>query len=118
MKPCLCFQRQQRLLKPVEFKYVFNKPAKSIDNYFIVLARINGLAVGRLGLAIAKKRVKRAVARNRLKRLIRESFRHHQASLSGLDCVILVQPKIEQVSHPILFQSLVNHWQRIRRYAK
>lgn len=117
MKPRLGFQRQQRLLKSVDFKYVFNKPAKSVDAYFTVLAKTNQLAVGRLGLAIAKKRVKRAVARNRLKRLIRESFRHHQASLVGLDCVVLVQEKIEQASNQLLFKSLAHHWRRVRRYT-
>jgi ribonuclease P protein component len=115
MKLRFGFQPQQRLLKPVDFKYVFKKPAKSVDAYFTVLARTNQLTIGRLGLAIAKKRVKRAVARNRLKRLIRESFRYHQADLIGIDCVILVQEKIEQASNQLLLKSLANHWRRIRR---
>lgn len=43
----------------------------------------------KLGLAIAKKRAKRAVDRNRLKRVARESFRHHSHQLDGLELVVM-----------------------------
>ncbi len=46
-------------------------------------------APARLGLAIAKKRAKRAVDRNRLKRVAREAFRHRREELSGLAIVVM-----------------------------
>jgi ribonuclease P protein component len=109
------FRRQQRLLKPYEFQHVFEQASKSNDTYFSVLARRNTLTFARLGLAIAKKRVKRAVVRNRLKRLIRESFRLQQQELAGLDCVILAQDGANQATNQTLLHSLTNHWQRTLR---
>jgi ribonuclease P protein component len=107
------FNRHQRLSKTVEFRYVFAQPSKSTDLYFTVLARANRLTYARLGLAIARKRIKSAVARNRIKRLIRESFRQHQAILAGLDCVVLARSELEPISNLILFQSLAKHWHKL-----
>ena len=79
-----------------------------------MLVRGNDFGIARLGLAVAKKRVRRAVARNRIKRLVRESFRHHGEVLRGLDVVVLcrfngVAPGEE------LRRSLARHWQRLGR---
>ncbi len=112
------FTRQQRLSSALEYKYVFDQPCKSTDRYFTVLARPNARAFARLGLAISKKRVKRAVDRSRIKRLSRESFRHHQLSLAGLDCVVLAKNGIEQVNNQTLLHSLAGHWQRLLRRCK
>jgi len=70
---------------------VFAKPVKVSNSYISLLARKNGLKHARLGLAIAKRQVRKATDRNRLKRLIRESFRHNQDILSGLDIIVLVR---------------------------
>ena len=67
----------------------------------------------RLGLAVAKKHVRRAVDRNRIKRLLRESFRHHQQQLKGLDLVVLVKPGIHKADNAALLQSLEKHWKRL-----
>ena len=54
-----CFGKHAKLLKAIEYKYVFDKPVRSSDRYFTVLARPNKLAHSRLGLAFTKKRVKK-----------------------------------------------------------
>lgn len=112
------FTRQQRLLKAQDYKNVFEQSCRSTDRYLTVLARTNRLDFARLGLAITKKRLKQAVDRNRLKRLIRESFRHHQSSLAGLDCVVLAKNGIAQVNNHTLLQSLARHWQQLSRRCK
>jgi ribonuclease P protein component len=56
------------------------------------LALQTGQPSSRLGLAISKKQIRRAVDRNRLKRHIRESFRHHRKRLTGLDLVVMARP--------------------------
>ncbi|MEN8220394.1 MAG: ribonuclease P protein component [Pseudomonadota bacterium] len=112
------FTRQLRLLKAQDYKYVFERPAKSTDPYLTVLARPNGRDFARLGLAISKKRLKRAVDRNRLKRLIRESFRHHQSHLAGLDCVVLAKNGVAQVNNHTLLLSLARHWQQLSHRCK
>lgn len=67
----------------------------------------------RLGLAIAKKHVKLAVGRNRIKRVIRDSFRHHQQLLMGLDLVVLTRTGAVDQPNKRLFSSLEAHWKRL-----
>ncbi len=112
------FKQHCRLSKAVEFKNVFAQPYKSSDRYFTVLANSNALTYARLGLAIAKKRIRSAVARNRVKRLIRESFRHHQVNLAGLDCVVLARLGTDQSDNLTLLQSLAKHWQNLSFQGK
>lgn len=85
------------------------------DADITLLARTNGLKRGRLGLAIAKKQLPRAVARNRVKRLARESFRRNKDALSGMDVVVLVRGSIAsrdnahvQAQFEALWRKLVN----------
>lgn len=109
------FQRTQRLLKQADFKYVFDKPEKSKDEYFTVLARVNALTHARLGVIVSKKRLKYAVARNRIKRLVRDSFRRHQHILLNKDFVVLAKDKVMQVNNHSILQSLATHWQNLSR---
>lgn len=107
------FKKHQRLLKPTEFAYVFAQPYRISGGYFTVLARRNEVEYARLGLAISKKRVKRAVQRNCLKRLIRESFRVHQHFLPGWDCVVLAKTEASQASNRVLLQAIARQWQQL-----
>ncbi len=109
----LTFKRHQRLTTAAEFKAVFEQPYKSIDTYFTLLAIPNHLDYGRLGLAIAKKRVRLATNRNRIKRIVRESFRQHQHQLVGLDFVALARNNTTRASNHLLFNSLIKHWQKL-----
>jgi len=118
MKAHRQFTRAQRLCKPLEYKNVFTDPVKSSDQYLTVLAKPSENDQGRLGLAIAKKRVKFAVQRNRIKRLTRESFRLHQQTLEGIDCVVLAKSGADNVTNAVLLKSLSKHWQRVIRRCK
>ncbi len=82
-----------------------------------MLCRPSGLPRARLGLAVARRHLRRATARNRVKRLIRESFRRHQELLRGLDLVVMVRPGLEAVDNAELFRSLEGHWRRLARHA-
>ena len=48
----------------------------------------------RIGFAISKKHLGRAVARNRVKRLLRENFRVSRSGLPALDLVVLSQREL------------------------
>lgn len=114
------FSRQSRLLKPVEFRFVFKDPVRSDDTYFKVLARENSGHLHRLGMAVSKKACARAVDRNRIKRVIRECFRHQiagQAEDETLDFIVLPKHTAVGESNAILDNSLINHWQRLTRKA-
>lgn len=107
------FARQQRLLKPSEFKHVFARPQRQSNNLMTLLARENKLKYARLGLAISKKQLRRAVDRNRVKRLVRESFRSRQDQLAGLDIVVMVRTGISTLSNSEIFETLDKQWQRL-----
>lgn len=106
------FPPRSRLKKPVEFKKVFAKPVKSSDQYFTVLAVKNDLGHPRLGLAIAKKVVRKAVHRNVLKRIIREHFRLQQ-HLGSMDIVVLARKEAIDAPLDALSKSLEKHWQKL-----
>lgn len=96
---------------------MFKKATRSRDKLFTVLARDNKSAVARLGLAISKKHCRKATARNRIKRMIRESFRQHQAQLVGLDIVVINQPAAVLADNSAMNESLERHWQRSKTAA-
>jgi len=101
-----------RLKKPAEFKNVFANPVKSSDQYFTLLAIKNNFDYPRLGLAIAKKNIKKAVYRNIIKRTIRESFRIQQ-SLGCMDVVVLAKRDAVDVPLELLRKSLEKHWLKL-----
>lgn len=109
------FDRSRRLTSPGDYQRVFSKARRSADDLLLVLARDNHLEHARLGLAIARSKIPRAAARNRIKRIIRESFRQHQQSLSGLDLVVLARSNLSKTDNQVLFQSLRAHWDRHQR---
>src|SRR5690554_7433554 len=92
------FERNKRLLKPYEFKRVFdNTELRGGTSQILVLASANQLENPRIGFVFAKKNMKLAVDRNRVKRIIRESFRHQQIKLPALDFVILGKKGISEL---------------------
>ncbi len=111
------FPRKNRLLKAADFSRVFRQPKKSADECFTILWRKNDLDYARLGLAISKKNVRRAVDRNRLKRLIRESFRHKISRLPSVDIVIMSRRQIADRSNQAIFSSLNKHWEKLIRHG-
>ena len=112
------FSRGNRLLQAEAYDEVFKRAQRSSDQYFTVLYCRNGLGYPRLGLAIAKKRVRRAVGRNRLKRVVRESFRRAKKQLLGTDIVIMARDRAAVAANPDLFASLDRHWQAIAKKSR
>lgn len=115
------FSRQSRLLKPAEFKLVFQRPIRSGDHYFRVLARANNIERHRLGMAVSRKTCPKAVGRNRIKRVVRESFRARLAETrtagASLDFVVMPTVQAASQSNKILDESLAAHWLRLIRKA-
>ena len=111
------FQRTSRLTEYLDFQKVFRSTFRSADSNFLVLAQRNGHAIARLGLAISKRRINKAVERNKVKRLIRESFRHHKNKLEGLDVVVIAQNNISYKCVDIT-NALAIHWERVLNCEK
>ncbi|MDO4897219.1 MAG: ribonuclease P protein component [Moraxella sp.] len=85
------FCKNRRLLKPDEFRQVFDNPIKKIHSEHLLLFAQTGQTHARLGLAITKKKLKLAVMRNRLKRLAREHFRLNADRIGAVDVVLIVK---------------------------
>jgi ribonuclease P protein component len=110
------FGKPLRLLSSSDFQSVFDGASARISHqHFLILARANHLDRPRLGLVIAKKHIRLAVARNRIKRLIRESFRHQQQPLSGIDVIVLARKGMDELANPVVTKQLNQQWQRVLR---
>ena len=108
-------KKDNRLLNAGAYGRVFKKATRSRDKCFTVLSRMNDMELARLGLAISKKNCRFATDRNRIKRVVRESFRQHQAELAGLDIVVINQPAAKGAANRQLFDSMSTHWQRCQQ---
>lgn len=107
------FNRRLRIISPADYKRVFANPIKSGNSVFTILAKSNDLQQPRLGLAIAKKQLRRAVDRNRVKRQIRESFRLYKDTLPAIDIVVLAKHSTNNKTNTELADALKKHWQNL-----
>jgi ribonuclease P protein component len=136
------FPRHARLLLPAEYDRVFAAGKRfSGPNVTLVAARCNvvgKLSAGttpapagkapkapqlsrssnaKLGLALAKKQIKRAHERNRVKRHVREQFRQHRLALFGVEVVAMARNPAQKMTNAALkseidrlIQRMVEHF--------
>ncbi|MCP3679272.1 MAG: ribonuclease P protein component [Gammaproteobacteria bacterium] len=116
------FPRSCRLLSARDYQQFFKGVRRIYTRHFVILYKPNQLATARLGLAISKKRVKRAVHRNRIKRVIRESFRHHQTILTALDITVVMSKEARKASTALvkldLRSELDKQWQQLKNLSR
>jgi ribonuclease P protein component len=104
----------ERLKDPEEFRRVFERRRFDSDLVLIVYGVENNCAHSRLGISVARKKVRAAHARNRIKRLIREAFRLSKAELpTGIDLVVV--PRGVNASLAAVRHSLVSLSHRVAR---
>ena len=107
------FPRRLRLTRAIEFQQVFKNNFRSSDACLTILVGKNTGDYPRLGFAIARKQVPKAVQRNALKRLLRESFRKNRTRLPARDMVIMVRREILACDAAGVRQALDRHWNSI-----
>ena len=113
------FSTELRLRCAADYKGVFDGALFKVHQpHFLFLAKHSELPNSRLGLVVAKKKVRRAHERKQEKRLARESFRLHQQQLNDLDIVVMPKVGIDTVSNAELHQQLQFAWQKLQRLAK
>lgn len=112
------FARSRRLLKASDYRAVFDQGLACSSEYFTLLGRVNEGSVGRVGLAIAKRRIARAARRNAVKRIVRESFRHHQHELTALDIVVIAKTAADTGDRKRLRTTLDAQWARLARRVR
>lgn len=64
------------------------------NKWFVVYIRENESGFARLGIAVSKKIMPKAVARNLAKRLVREVFRHNFPVDRALDIIVRARRQI------------------------
>ncbi len=106
--------KEQRLLTPDHFSFVFADAKKFANKHWTLIVRPNQKPYPRIGLAVAKKQLIRAVWRNRVKRLAREAFRQHKQALSGYDIVVLGRREMQNIDN----QTLNNSFEHLIRKIK
>lgn len=107
------FPRQLRLTRATDFRQVFQNNFRQTDGSITILVGIQAGLNPRLGFAIAKKQIPKAVQRNRLKRIFRESFRKNQVRLPDRDMVIMVRRPILNIEVKLLNANLEKHWNSV-----
>lgn len=102
-----CYPKSKRILKPAEFKPVFNQPLFKVhQSHFMAFVYDSNQPQARLGMAITKKRIPTAVARNTIKRIIREEFRHKHSKLPALDMVFILKKSTKDLTKAQMRQQI------------
>jgi len=107
------FPRSRRLRKRGDFARPFQAPERLLSTPYWTLLATAGKGEARLGIAVPKKRIRKAVDRNRLKRIVRESFRR-QHGLPPLDIVIVAKAAAVEAESGVLREALEQLWQGLR----
>lgn len=107
------FPVSRRLKTPAEFKRVWSE-GKRLSGQHIAIANCkNHLDYPRLGLSLSKKQIRRAVDRNRIKRVARETFRHVQSKLNGIDVIVIAYKGMDKLSPTEQHQCFDTLWKRL-----
>jgi len=108
------FKEKNRLKTKTDFQSIFANGSKAVYRSLLALYLPNSLTYARLGILVSKQKVRQAVSRNLLKRLIRESFRHHQAALKGLDIIILLRSECNPLDKLAYQEQIDQLWRYIK----
>ena len=82
----------ESLKKNHQFQFVYKNGRSYANKYLVMYIKENGTDRNRIGISVSKK-VGNSIVRHRVTRLIRESYRLHEAIFnSGLDIVIVARP--------------------------
>ena len=109
------FPRSARLLSAGDYGRVFKRNQRFGDRYWTLLVYRSNDSPARLGLAIAKKRAKRAVDRNKLKRIAREAFRLKRSQLYGVELVVMNRDAAASTDNTALRQAFDKLLEKIEK---
>ena len=109
------FPKSNRLLSSKSYSHVFAQAERFGNRNWTMIVRPNNEDYPRLGLAIAKKQLQRAVWRNRVKRIAREAFRSHKKELSGYYIVVLGRKGMQDLDNETLYSSFLHLVRKIKK---
>ena len=89
----------ESLKKNHQFQFVYKYGRSYANKYLVMYVKENGAGKNRIGISVSKK-VGNSVVRHRITRLLRESYRLHEAVFnSGLDIVIVAMKSAASVGY-------------------
>ena len=98
----------ESLRKNKDFQYVYRKGRSCVNKYLVMYIKENGTDKNRIGISVSKK-VGNSVVRHRVTRLVRESYRLHEAVFnSGLDIVIVARASAATVGYEEIENALLH----------
>lgn len=109
------FPKSSRLRTPADYQHVFAHATKFANRHWTLIVRPSDGQAPKLGLAIAKKQLPKAVSRNRVKRLARETFRQQKQALKGYDMVVLGRRGMTQADNATLIKSFKHLLNKIQK---
>lgn len=112
------FGTEKRIRCAADYKSVFDDALLKVHQPHFLFLAIRSQEQSRLGIIVAKKKVRRAHERNRIKRIARESFRLNHHNIDLLDIVVMPKKGIESVSNEDLHQQLASAWHKLQRLSK
>ena len=115
MNSSLRFTPAHRLNTAESFSAVFDKGIRVHLKVGMYLILPNQQAFARLGMVIAKKKLRLSVQRNYLKRITREAFRLSQPTFDGYDIVFVASHKGAQLCQSELFKSVQEDWRLLAK---
>lgn len=98
----------ESLKKNHQFQFVYKHGRSYANRYLVMYIKENGTDRNRIGISVSKK-VGNSVVRHRVTRLVRESYRLHEAVFnSGLDIVIVARKNAAAVGYEEIEKSLLH----------
>lgn len=109
------FPNASRLSSSDDFLKIFSARRIRIHGIgFTILAHPGLEKIAKLGIALSKKKLPKAVQRNHVRRLVRESFRLHQVALSGFEVIVQVHRWDAVINHKDFFERLEFCWHKLQ----
>jgi ribonuclease P protein component len=107
--------KTESIKKNIDFKKVYKRGRSNVGRYLVVYLMKNRTSENRLGITVSKK-VGNAVIRNRVRRLIKETFRKYEDTLSpGYDIVIVARVASNSANYKQIDKNLIKLISGIRK---
>ena len=113
----------ESLKKNHQFQFVYKNGRSYANKYLVMYIKENGTDRNRIGISVSKK-VGNSIVRHRVTRLIRESYRLHEAIFnSGLDIVIVARSNaasvgFNEIENALLHLGKLHHIIKVYFYSE
>ena len=109
------FPNEYRLKNSADFLKVFSaRQIRMQQAGFTIWAHEGPANAAKLGIALSKKKLPKAVQRNHIRRLVRESFRVNKSVLMGYEVIVQVHRWDVVATHEKFFQRLSACWSQLQ----